>query len=103
MYKQRNAFRNGILPNGKEVMELLFTLNEENSGKQINNSLLCAKDVALQWIFCNVYPLVTAAIMKRINNMHETFNGIKRSSKRNPIRPSHWKNYDFFKNTANFI
>ena len=99
MYKHRHAFGNGLLPNGMEVLDLLLTLNEENCGKQINNPLLCAKDVALQWIFCNVYPHVTAAILRKINTMHEIFIGLKISSKRNPIRPSHWKNYEDFLKT----
>ena len=37
-YEARDSLGNGVLPTGKEVMELLLTFKNKNTGKHINNS-----------------------------------------------------------------
>ena len=51
---------NGVLPTRKAIIENLLQMKEEASTKgqssKLSQSWLLSKDIALHWIFCNIYP-----------------------------------------------
>ena len=55
-YEISESLDNGILSNGKEIMEYLLKLKSKNTGKHVNNLYECSVQHVLQWMFCNVYP-----------------------------------------------
>ena len=79
-YEASDSLGNGVLPTGKEVMELLLTFKNENTGKHINNSYECSIQVVLQWIYCTVCPRTVAAVRKSIEKMDEAYKAPKKSS-----------------------
>ena len=70
-YEYRDSIDYGILPTGKEVLELLHTLKGSNHGKHKNSSYECSVQLILQWIYCNVYPCSINAVIYRIDVMEK--------------------------------
>jgi hypothetical protein len=80
IYKSRPHFRNGLLPQGIEVMEYLITQRFTNWGKQFDNIKSSSKDLILQWIFCNVYPIGLFAVEAEIRKMDDEYQKLKKMS-----------------------
>lgn len=69
VFNPSNSLPNGILPTNLSVIQNLIFYKDILSKKgQKNNAAAdysVSKDVALHWIFCNVYPITLHAIQKK--------------------------------------
>ena len=54
-------------------MEYQLTLRTENSGLHVNNINVCSTDLALNWIYCTVYPYTLRGIEKRVKTMDDSY------------------------------
>ena len=67
----------GFLPLGMEVMEYFLTQWFTNWGKQMDNIKISSKDLILQWVFCNVYPVNLIGVEMKIKKMEDQFQSLK--------------------------
>ena len=77
-YESRTDFKNGLLPRGSDVLDLLITERYTNKGKNIVVSRLCAEKLCLQWIYCNVYPLSVPTVNRKIDELHELYRKLQK-------------------------
>ena len=85
----------GVLPNGQEVLEYLITLKTQNPGSRDNYERKVAKDLVLQWIFCNVYPKALRKVEKDIISLFEYYKTLKKRAK-SKKSDEYWVKYDGF-------
>ena len=50
-FETRETLPNGLLPNKKELLEYLITLNQDYTGQRVNTNRLCSLDLMLHWIY----------------------------------------------------
>ena len=51
-----DGFPNDHLPVEHEVLQYLLCMKTSNSRQKINHEIIVAEELALHWIYCNVYP-----------------------------------------------
>ena len=73
-------FKPGLLPQGRDVLSVLLTLKEDFD---ISPELTCASKLALQWIYCNVYPQSLSAIKRKVDAVYATYRKIGKFTLRN--------------------
>lgn len=72
---------NGRLPSGKQVLGYLFYLNSQSKAdgnQQASNHRHAAADVMNHWISCNIYTLCYKNVHKKLCNMSDTFETLKK-------------------------
>ena len=96
-FEVRNALPNGLLPNKKEVIEYMITLNEDYIGQQnVNTNRLCSLDLMLHWLYSNVYPKNDKKVSKQISELFDNFKYIKNWS-RKARSDAYWSKYSTFR------
>ena len=71
-YVHRESLPNGILPGVKHVLEYIMTLKHINTGKHVNTTSICAQDIIMQWVYCNVYATDKRSVEHKIENLLKT-------------------------------
>ena len=68
VFNSSDNLPNGVLPTNLSAIQLLISYKDiiAKKGQKWNSSpeYSAAKDVALHWIFCNVYPITLSCIKK---------------------------------------
>ena len=98
---------NGILPSRKSIIENLLQMKEVaatkgQKGNKISQSWLLSKDVALHWIFCNVYPKTPRSIQFIIDALWNDFKYLRYYDNRKKNN-TYWGKYDSFVKSLNLV
>ena len=90
-FEVRDEFRPGIL-----------TLRSKQTGIVGDKNFIVAKDVKLQWIYCNVYPLSLPAITRRIKTMVTDYDYFTKYTNQQK-KKTYWEKYSKFVETQNSL
>ena len=99
-YDLSEGFKNGMLQNGKEVLQYLLSLKAENQGRHANNEYECAVLLCLQWIYCNVYPISIKCTQYKIQKMLDSYKGLKKFSTKTEV---YWNKFEQFAQTQTVL
>ena len=77
-FKTAETLPNGVLPTCKEVLEYVLTNKRicGQSGQKKNVVRECAVNLALHWIYCNVYTVSVSQIQREIETFFKTYDTI---------------------------
>ena len=98
-------FPNGVLPTRKAIIESILYLKDNASGDGQNQASICwlvSKDVALHWIFCNVYPKSPQSVRFIVETLWEEFQYL-RNYVHSKKKETYWKKYKEFLSTINSV
>ena len=85
-YIDRDTFKSGLLPTGKEVIEMVnFVLRPKGKGytqKTKKEAFQWVAEALVEhWVWCNLYPKNLQGVCKQIEKLFTTFQGLIRTSK----------------------
>ena len=100
-----DSLPNGVLPTRKSILEYLMYLKEEESVKGQTKThgspeWLLSKDIALHWIFCNVYPVNVQCIQQKVYTLWAEFKSIINYDNKKK-REKYWFDYEMFVSQLN--
>ena len=67
LFSLQDSLQNGKLPTTGQVLSYLFTVNQNNFGK--DNLVNITSDIMLHWILCNVYTVTQITVMKKLETV----------------------------------
>ena len=105
IFKPADSLPNGVLPTRRAIIEYLVHLKERESVKgktETTAEWLLAKDVALHWIFCNVYPMSPYNIQLKVCELWEQYVKIKDYVHKKK-GDKYWSDYNCFISTLNQV
>ena len=82
IFNSSTTFPNGVLPTHMSIIQLLLGYKEIKSKegevvRNVSGEWLVSVDIALHWIFCNVYPSTTVTIHKKVSKFWYDFKRLK--------------------------
>ena len=90
LFGKLDSFPLGKLPTKREILCYIITKNQEN--KSQGNSIPWAdyaSDLALHWIFCNVYPQTLKTIKKKLQECLDQYQQLKKTQRQKRGRTYH--------------
>ena len=98
LFNPNSAFPNGVLPTRRAIIELLIHMKQNNIGggaKAAPAHWLISNDIALHWIFCNVYPRTPQNIKYDVDKLWSEYISLKDyvHAKKNT---AYWERYNDF-------
>ena len=98
LFNPNDSLPNGVLPTRKAIIDNLLHLKDEASSDgqtQSSPTWSLSKDIALHWIFCNVYPKSPNSIQFTFEKLWDDLKYLRNydNKKKND---SYWKRYDKF-------
>ena len=74
----RDCFPPGVLPTKRQVIERILHIKNFRTETAAND---IAEEIPNRWVWCNVYPIHTYTISKKVYNLVASFNSLDRWSK----------------------
>ena len=74
-FTSRDSFPPGMLPTKRQVIEQILHLKNVRMEKAAND---IDEEVHDSWVWCNVYPIHTYTISKKVYSLVASFNAINR-------------------------
>ena len=103
----RSSFPNGVLPTRKSILQLLVSVKQSKAvqgagSSKESASWLVSKDIALHWIFCNVYPQKPGVIQRDVDSLEKEYNYLRYyvNSKKGT---EYWGRFQSFIDTINMV
>lgn len=92
VFNPKNMLPNCVLPTHMAIIQLLLHHKESKTGSA---EWFVTCDIALHWIFCNVYPTTTTTIEKKVAALYTEFSRLK-GYVHNKKGEKYWKDYEIF-------
>ena len=90
-----DGFPNGHLPVEHEVLQYLLCMKTSNSRQKINHKIIVAEELALHWIYCNVYPKHSRQVTKDTVQIFKSYDSLKKKCNSNKTE-LYWNKYEEF-------
>ena len=77
-FTSRDSFPPGVLPTKRQVIERILHIKNFRTETAAND---IAEEIHNRWVWCNVYPIHTFTISKKVYNLVASFSSLDRWSK----------------------
>ena len=104
VFSPSTSFPSGVLPTNISIIQQLMGYKETRSKQGgVSDRMMqsgspewqVSNDVALHWIFCNVYPCATISIIKKVESLYSEFLRLRRYV-HDKKKETYWTDYTSF-------